>query len=227
MLRLGVYTLPAAEAAVIQTIVRLYANDIAFPWTLVDMPPYDALIIDSTATEDERRELALMAGAVLTLTRMNADELPDTMARPIRADRLKKWLQDIECALQEMPSELSMDGQACAKLEVSDSVRFMLRRWPSTLLLRNDPHKVEMASLLLRHELNGIELAEISGLPPVQCARFLQVLQSAGLLEVHVAPDVPAHAEVSRSTEPAGAARSNFVKSLIDGIRRGLSLRAS
>jgi hypothetical protein len=42
--------LPAAEAAVIRTIVQLYASDLSFPWTLVTAPPYDALLVDESAT---------------------------------------------------------------------------------------------------------------------------------------------------------------------------------
>jgi hypothetical protein len=219
-LRLGVYKLPDAEVAVIRTIVQLFASDAAFPWTLADTPPYDALLVDGTATDAERSELALLAGAVLALTPMNANALPNTMARPIRADKLQKWLQGIEPALQEVPSELSMDEPHSLELEVSDSVRFMLRRRPSALLLRNDPHKVEMANQLLRRALNAIELAETSGLPPVQCVRFLQVLRAAGMLEVHVGPIDRTQAESSESAEPAGTVRSDFARRLINAVRR-------
>jgi hypothetical protein len=157
---------------------------------------------------------------MLALTPMNANALPNTMARPIRADKLQKWLQGIEPALQEVPSELSMDEPHSLELEVSDSVRFMLRRRPSALLLRNDPHKVEMANQLLRRALNAIELAETSGLPPVQCVRFLQVLRAAGMLEVHVGPIDRTQAESSESAEPAGTVRSDFARRLINAVRR-------
>ncbi|MGJ7505315.1 MULTISPECIES: hypothetical protein [unclassified Variovorax] len=223
--RLGVYKLPSAEVDVIRTIIQLYANDGAFPWTLVNAPPYDALLVDGTATEAERSELARMTGFVLALTRMNSDERPSTLARPIRADKLQQWLNSTERALREAQSvEMAADDQAALKIEVSNSVRFMLRRWPSALLLRNDLDKVRMASLLSRRALNAIELADISGFPLSQCVTFLHVLRVAGTLELHVAPVAAAQVEPSRSMESDAIIRSGYARSLVNGIRRRLGL---
>lgn len=224
MLRLGVYKLPAAEVAVIRTIVQLYANDVAFPWMLVNAPPYDALLVDETETAGERDELARMAGAVLALTRQNAGGLPHTLERPIRADKLQQWLKSTECALLvALPARLDMEAQTALEIEVSDSVRFTLRRWPSALLLRNDPDKVRMASLLTRRALNASELAEISELPLSQCVTFLQTLRSVGMLDLHVAPaGARTHAELSGVQGISTAIRSEFARGLINGIRRRL-----
>jgi hypothetical protein len=224
-LRLGVYKLPAAEVAVIRTIIMLYASDAAFPWTLVDAPPYDALLVDGTTTEGERSGLACAAGAVLALTRMNSGSLPHTMERPIRADKLKQWLKGIERALaQARPAQWGADEQTALEMEVSDSVRFSLRRWPSALMLRNDMDKVRMASLLSRRALNASELADTSQLPLSQCVTFLQALRTAGTLELHVASAASALGESSRSAAFAGAGRSEFARSLVNGIRRRLGL---
>ncbi|WP_440534619.1 hypothetical protein [Variovorax sp. YR566] len=227
VLRLGVYKLPVAEVAVIRTIIQLYANDGAFPWTLVNAPPYDALLVDGTAAETERCEVARMAGAVLALTRMNSDERPDTLARPIRADRLQRWLNSTERALrQAQPTEVAAGDQAAPKIEVFDSARFMLRRWPSSLLLRNDLDKVRLASLLSRRAMKAIELADISGLPLSQCVTFLQLLRAAGTLELHVTPAATAQVEPPGSGEFFAAPnRRSYVRSLVNGIRRRLGLR--
>jgi hypothetical protein len=225
MLRLGVYKLPAAEVAVIRTIVMLYASDAAFPWTLVNAPPYDALLVDGTTTESERSELACTGGAVLALTRMNSGSQPHAMERPIRADKLQQWLKGIERGLAETrPAPEDADAQTALEMEVSDAVRFSLRRWPSALMLRNDMDKVRMASLLSRRALNASELASNTQIPLSQCVTFLQALRTAGTLELHVAPVAPAQAGLLGSTEFVGAGRSDFTRSLINGIRRRLGL---
>jgi hypothetical protein len=223
LLRLGVYKLPLAEVVVIQTIVRLYASDAAFPWQLVNAPPYDALLVDGAAVEEGCPQVAGMAAAVLRLTRMHSGGKPDTLERPIRADRLQQWLKTTEHALREaMPARSTLDDAAAMEIEVSDSVRFMLRRWPPALLLRNDLDNIRMASLLARRALNAGELADISQLPFSQCVLFLHSLQTAGVLELHVGPAVLSHAPRSD-----GAVRRDFGPGFINGIRRRLGLRTS
>ncbi len=152
MLRLGVYKLPVAEVVVIQTIVRLYASDAAFPWQLVNAPPYDALLVDAAAVEHEYPTVVGMAAAVLRLTRMNSGGQPNELERPIRADKLQRWLQSVtEQALRESrPAGPTLDEQTALEVEVSDAVRFTLRRWPPATPLRNDLDSIRMASLLAR-----------------------------------------------------------------------------
>lgn len=226
VLRLGVYRLPAPEVAVIRTIVQLYASDAAFPWTMVNAPPYDALLVDESATATERAEFARMAGAVLALTRRNAGDAPHTLERPIRADKLQLWLKSTEHALRaQRPARSSMEEQAALEIEVSDSVRFTLRRWPSALLLRNDPDKVRMASLLARRTLSAIELAELGELPLPLCVTFLQTLRTAGILELHVAPAAWAYPEAQRAH--GMPVRREFMRGLVNGIRRRLGLGAT
>jgi hypothetical protein len=108
-----------------------------------------------------------------------------TLERPIRADRLQQWLKSTERALLAVPPVRSGGGGAdeLPKIEVSESVRFTLRRWPSALLLRNDPDKVRMASLLARRALSATELADLGELPLSRCVTFLKTLRSAGVLE--------------------------------------------
>jgi hypothetical protein len=226
VLRLGVYRLPAPEVAVIRTIVQLYANDVAFPWIMVNAPPYDALLVDESATATERAEFARMTGAVLALTRRNSGGLPHTLERPIRADKLQQWLKSTERALlASRPARSVVEEQAELEIEVSDSIRFTLRRWPSALLLRNDPDKVRMASLLARRALSAIEVAELGELPLSRCVTFLKTLRSAGMLEVHVAPAAArASPELTGVQGTRSPARSEFARSLINGIRRRLGL---
>jgi len=230
ILRLGVYKLPAPEVAVIQTIVQLYATDMAFPWALAGEPPYDALLVDESTTADERSELADIVGVVLTLTRRNAGGQPGTMERPIRADKLQQWLRNVEDTLRaEGAGRSAMEEQAALlEVESSDSVRFKLRRWPSVLLLRNDPDKTRMAGLLARRPLNAIELAGLSKLPLSRCVTFLQTLRSAGMLKLHVvhvaSADAEGDATSSRGFGLFTPVRNHLTRSLIKSIRRRLGM---
>lgn len=221
MLRLGVYKLPVAEIIVIRTIVRLSASDAGFAWQLVDAPPYDALLVDGPAVEHEYPRVVGMAAAVLRLTRMNSGGQPGTMERPIPADRLQQWLRSIEHALREaQPGGLTLHEQTALEVEVSDAERFMLRRWPPAMLLRNDLDNIRMASLLARRALNASELADISQLPFAQCVSFLHALKKAGVLELHVEP--PMLPPVLKGE--AAVRGGDFARGLVNVIRRRLGI---
>jgi len=223
MLRLGVHKLPMAEVVLISTIMRLSASQPGFAWQLVDAPPYDALLVDNSSAEHEYPGVVgSMAAAVLRLTRMNTGGQPGTMERPIRADRLQQWLCSIEQALREaQPGGLMPHEQTALEVEVSDAEYFMLRRWPPSLLLRNDLDNIRMASLLSRRALNATELSDISQLPFSQCVAFLLELRKAGVLELHVAQALPP--VMPRSDKTGGG--GDFARSFINGIRRRLGLR--
>ncbi|RUR71234.1 hypothetical protein EJP67_29740 [Variovorax guangxiensis] len=222
-LRLGVHRVPAIERVVIQTIVRLSAHDTDFAWLLVDAPPYDALLVDET-TVGGMDDISRLARVIIRLTRAGASEYPDVLERPIRAEKLQQLLKRIGDNLHGERLPHSGAGGEEMKIEVSDSVRFMLRRWPSALLLGNDPGKVRMASLLVRRELNAIELAELSEQSLSQCATFLHALRQAGVLELYpevIVPRGQRHIDLPTQTRsPAIHLGRGFFKS----IRRRLGL---
>ena len=144
-LRLGAYKLPAAEVVLVQTLFRLYAHGDAFRWTFVTAPPYDALLADGTTDEGMSPAVDAMAKAVLRLTRMNSGQAPNTLERPIRADRLQDWLKSTEHdLLQTRPATLieeatqpdAVEAEATTPAAPINPVRFKLRRWPPAVLLR-------------------------------------------------------------------------------------------
>ncbi|MDO5288219.1 MAG: hypothetical protein Q4F13_01100 [Pseudomonadota bacterium] len=240
-LRLGAYKLPAAEVVLVQTLFRLYAHGSAFRWSFVTAPPYDALLVDGTTGEPLDAEIAGMARAVLRLTRMNAPDAPNTLQRPIRADRLQEWLRVTELQLldtqlatqpaEEAPAAATpgKDTAAAAATAAASAaaVRFKLRRWPPASLLRGDAHRIRMATLLSRRALSAAELADISQQPVQACQAFLQNLQTLGLVELP--PAAPPAAAVAQPAADARAAapapaKPSFARGLISGIRRRLGL---
>ena len=95
-LRLGTYRLPAAEVILVRTLMRLYAHDASFHWTYAEAPPYDAVLADGTTAEGSGPDPERLARAVLRLTRLGAGTGPDTLERPLRADKLQGWLKRVE-----------------------------------------------------------------------------------------------------------------------------------
>jgi len=180
------FRLPAVEIVVVQTIVRLSAQNGSFPWKLVDAPPFDALLVDGALLEDRLAEVEQMAPAVLSVTRMHSEGMANTLERPIRAEKLQQWLLNTGRELLEArrwtgPATLV---SAMSK-ELLDSARFSLRRWPPAALMGRSEDDDRMANLLWRRPLSASELADRCGQPVSRCARFLQALRNAGVLDVH------------------------------------------
>ena len=234
-LRLGAYQLPAAEVVLVQTLFRLYAHGDAFRWTFVTAPPYDALLVDGTTEEGMSPAVDNMAKAVLRLTRMHAGQAPNTLERPIRADRLQEWLKATEHdLLQTRPATLlddeptqpnPVEAAAPAPAVPVNPVRFKLRRWPPAALLRGDPNRIRMATLLSRRALNAAELSTISQQPVQECQAFLTTLQTTGLVDMQKeAPPAPAPAADARAPAAPPKPPPTFARGLISGIRRRLGL---
>ncbi|MDO5086554.1 MAG: hypothetical protein Q4D74_02950 [Comamonadaceae bacterium] len=238
-LRLGAYKLPAAEIVLVQTLLRLYSHGGAFRWTYVTEPPYDALLADGTTPEGQHSSVDAMAKAVLRLTRMNAGGGANTLERPIRADLLQEWLKKTEHDLLDTrPMTTTFgasDGLAAptAPAELPATVlRFKLRRWPPASLLRGDPTRIRLATLLSRRALNASEMASISRQPLSVCQEFLQTLQTTGLVDVQSGAPAPmpgtgdsgAPAMVAPAPAVASPPKPTFARSLISGIRRRLGL---
>ena len=196
-LRLGAYKLPAAEVVLVQTLFRLYSHGDTFRWTFVTAPPYDALLVDGTTDEGMNPDVDRMAKAVLRLTRMNSGRAPNTLERPIRADRLQDWLKSTEHdLLQTRPATLieeatqpdAVEAEATTPAAPINPVRFKLRRWPPAVLLRSDPNRIRMAMigaivLTLRHK-PGVRrqvIVDQIGRTPKTSTRLVQIKPGQGI----------------------------------------------
>ncbi|MDQ0606331.1 hypothetical protein [Variovorax boronicumulans] len=194
-LRLGLFRLPAVEIVVVQTIVRLSAQNGSFPWKLVDEPPFDALLVDGTLIEDHLAEVEQMAPAVLTVTRLHSEGMANTLERPIRAEKLQQWLSNTGRELVEARRWAgAVKLESALSQELLDSARFMLRRWPPVALMGRNEDNDRMANLLWQRQMSVSEMAERSGQSVSRCVGFLQVLRNAGVLDVQMGetpPDAP------------------------------------
>lgn len=227
-LNIGTYQLPAAEAVLIRTIVRLSSHNANFNWAFTDAQHCDAVIIDGTAIDHSDPADVASARAVLTIVRAGEDDAPNTLARPIRAEKLQAWLQETAARLMagtitaaRLPGHLQATS---ARLHT----RFKLRRWPPSTLVRNDPALIRMSTLLSRRSLLLTELAELSQQSLDACHLFIQSLLPVGLLDLEPLPSharsAAAMAPAAQRMVPAGAPKASFGRGLISGIRRRLGL---
>lgn len=223
-LKLGVQSLPAAEAGLVRALLQLMAHGragVAPRWTFADQGPFDALVTDA-ATQPS----SLPARAVLRLAQAGAQVAEaDVVARPLRADALERWLDAVATRLASAP--------AAARTTVrSDDPRWKLRRWPPNELLRADAGRTRLATMLSRRALSVDELAQLAGVAPEKCRTFVQLLQSFELLVADAPPPEapralpappPAATTAAAPAAPAPApAASRW--SLVASIRRKLGL---
>lgn len=231
-LRLGAYELPPGEVVLVQTLLRLFQQGSPSHWTFVNAPPYDALLADGTTESSQKLDADTMAHAVLRLTRMHDADAPNTLQRPIRAERLQKWLEVVERDLlgarpaePVVPESAATDRPAdetalAAEGTAADLTRFKLRRWPPAIALRGDAARIRMATMLSRRALSVTELATLSRQSETDCRKFLTLLRSTGLVEQRA----PTPAPTPDAAAAAPVAQPRFGRGLIAGIRRRLGL---
>jgi len=238
--KLGVHELPAAEVVLVRTLMRLFAQDRPSRWVIADAPPYDAVLVDGCRADTPPEHLRRLCPHVLRLTRINADPAPDALARPLRADRLLQWLDGVASGVARdtapAPASAPLTAPSTPAAEPprpepelpADAPRLSLRRWPRAAVLRDNPQRVRMATLLSRRALNAHDLRRLTGLPASECLAFMRLLQSADLL---VAPPAappaapaPAATPATATAQPPSKARPSFTQGLISSFRKRLGL---
>ncbi|MDQ0043664.1 hypothetical protein [Variovorax boronicumulans] len=216
--------MPAVEIVVVQTIVRLSAQNGSFPWKLVDEPPFDALLVDGTLIEDRLAEVEQMAPAVLTVTRLHSEGMANTLERPIRAEKLQQWLSNTGRELVEARRWAgAVKLESALSQELLDSARFMLRRWPPVALIGRNEDNDRMANLLWQRQMSVSEMAERSGQSVSRCVGFLQVLRNAGVLDVQMGETTPDAPKLPATPQPQ-TENPNHGPGLIGGLVRRFGL---
>lgn len=108
----------------------------------------------------------------------------------------------------------------------ADAPRQRLKRWPRAAVLRADPQRIRMATLLSRRALNVHELTVLTGYGARECQVFMQVLRSSDLLtdDTPAQSSAPAAAAAPAAPAAANPATPRLARGLIASFRRRLGL---
>lgn len=225
-LRLGLHRLPNAEVVLIQTLLRLYGgNNDETRWAIAETPPFDAVLVDATAGEGASVEARRLARSVLRICRMGHDQAPDTIQRPIRSDQLFEWLNSRTSAVEQTQAASIHQDENDGADEAELSVRYRLKRWPPSIVLRNDSRRMYLATLLSKRALSISDIAAMSRQPLEDCRTFVRLLRSTGLVEAKE-ESLPAsvNIESSPTVQAKPARKRSLAKGLIGQLRRKLGL---
>ncbi len=259
-LRLGTCALLPTDVALVRMLLRLYGFQGAFKWSYAEAPPYDAVLVEAAPLEaDPPRETEWSTPHVLRLTRADAPGTADTLTRPLCSKKLRGWLEDVERSLAAAPVPVLAPSPVAAEVALppapdptsvpeaefvlpltpeplalppADAPRFRLQRWPRQGILRDDPDRVRMATLLSRRALNAHDLVKLTGFAPHPCQIFMQILHASSLLQpaqpTAVAPSPEAASQAPKSAahapKPASTTKPRFTQGLILGLRKRLGL---
>lgn len=219
ILRFGIPHLSPPEVGLVKAFFRLYSQDPAFRWTIVEGPPYDVLLVDESVESIPEN---IVVGKVLTLTPVKSD-LPNTMERPLRSDYLEAWLKKAEYDLCNADAQTPITKEAPIAerlIDAASRLHFKLRRWPPATLLGINPIRIRVATLISRRALRLDEMAAISGQSLEECVAIVNLLQDAGLIEIQDLPEKPMVMERFGSRLADQATKQGFV----NGVREKLGL---
>lgn len=246
-LRLGTHALFPTDVELVRMLLRLYGIQGKCQWAYAEAPPYDAVLVDASTLEaSPLPDPGLAVRHVLRLTRTDTADTADTLPRPLCATKLRRWLDGVEGTLTsavapapestpapesapELPTAQEATASEPLALPPQDAPRFRLQRWPRQGILRDDPCRIRMATLLSRRALNAHDLVSLTGFAPHQCLVFMQILHASSLLQ----PAAPAAARTAApqdaaspaaSLQPASSAKPRFTQGLIAGLRKRLGI---
>ena len=186
-LKIGMCGLPANDEQLIRNLMRMFAHDPMFHWALCDDKELDVLVMDANPLVDSKPRSCYRA-ALLLSDSPTSDE--HVLSRPLQATAFRAWLIRAEDALTS-PSTTALDDktperQMPRSRHTRRSLRFKLRSWPPSIMLRGDPVLERMVKLLAVEAFAMNELAQVSGAPLTACQNFLRKLQLLGLLDISV-----------------------------------------
>ena len=243
-LKLGTHALAPTEAELVRMLLRLYGHNGKCKWAYAETSPYDALLVDASSLDTANVfQERMPAKHMLRLARGLDDA--DVLSRPLSAHKLRSWLDEVEESLSASAPvtphapELALAPAATPEptpeppreppsLPPESAPRYRLERWPHQMILRKDPARIRMATLLSRRALNARDLVALTGFDPQRCLVFMQVLQASSLL-TPAPPETAAHTAGGMrphmlGKESASRTKTGLTQGLIAGLRKRLGL---
>jgi hypothetical protein len=178
-LRFGFYRLPANEVALVKAYFRLFATRHDFPWEVAESGPMDVVLTGIDAAHVPSELCHTHSVTLRTVDHGVALDGENWLARPLRSDRLEAWLLGVEGRF--MAGRSAPSGSLPEKKKVVERVK--LSRWPPALLLRKDPMRIRMATMLMKRALSIDEMGKVSAWSNDQCQHFIDAMKTMGLLQ--------------------------------------------
>ena len=186
-LKIGMCGLPASDEQLIRNLMRMFAHDPMFHWALCEDKELDVLVMSASPLTDSKPRRCYRAALLLS-----DSPVPDehVLTRPLQASAFRAWLIRAENALTSpgipTPEVKAPERHVPRSRHTRKSLRFKLRTWPPSIMLRGDPVLERMVKLLAVEAFAMNELAQVSGAPLTACQNFLRKLQLLGLLDISV-----------------------------------------
>lgn len=227
ILRLGIHRWATIDREWLDSVFQEFKNDRGFAWRLVQEPPFDGLIMNYPADSAEMGKSGDPQAAA-PLAVFGPDGRVHSLKNPAEIEYFKELLSKLQIDLLLKRSlNRGDDTDGSSKISLSDPRQVMLRTWPPSALLCNDPERVHLAAILMEQKCNVAELAARSGQAIAQCDFFVQIMHRAGLVE-HYPADTSSSVAMHRGgPSPIRPHRQISVHNVFTRIRRHLGRWAS
>jgi hypothetical protein len=190
-LRVGVLNVIEREAMLLRGLIRLNADsEHCQDWQLVDCAPYDLLFVDPVHTDAPSLAALSVSTPIVSLINKQQQDQANSLQRPISSDALIHCLARARQHATRAPAVIALDVPkqsmsgitATQPVTLDWSAKFKLLRWPPMAVLRGEPARLRMATMLSRQAMKVKELAQFAQQPLEQVQQFINALHQAGLL---------------------------------------------
>lgn len=219
VLRLGTYGVEQQIVRHIGVLLRFLDHQNQYQWQLVESGHMDLIITTERAQDQIPPVVASAATSIVTMVDSMDPEAtsPNQLPRHFRSKHLERVLKPVESGASDRTETPAATPEARPNNTPKKSTdRFRLLRWPPAALVRRDPTRTRLASMLTRTPVSLDELARRSGQTPQICMDFVKALKSVGLIETSV--------EAPKDIEAPNQAPRSLTQGLIRSLRRHLRL---
>ncbi len=228
-LRVGAINVHEREAMLLRGLIRLNGySEQGKHWEFVDQAPYDLLFVDPLRMGHDERMAVSCTAPTVCIVNADAAHEANSLQRPFTSDALIHWFERARAHAISKPAQTVIPKQVepQAHTAVFDvSVQFKLLKWPPMTVLRGDPARIRMATMLARQALRIKELAQLAQQPLDQVQQFIDALHRAGILLVaQTMPTAKAQVPVQARSLQAKPAAGATMRGLLSQIRQKLGL---
>jgi hypothetical protein len=187
-LRVGALNVIEREAMLLRGLIRLNADsEHCKDWQFVDCAPYDLLFVDPVHSDAPSLAALSVSTPIVSLINKQVEGQSNSLQRPFSSDSLIHCLARARQYAARAPAVIAIDVPmqsftSTQPVTLDWSAKFKLLRWPPMAVLRGEPARLRMATMLSRQAMKVKELAQFAQQPLEQVQQFINALHQAGLL---------------------------------------------